>query len=96
MGYFNCKVGKEIVANPPEKVSKTDEFFLNLTKDNDLHIVNNHKKCIGTITRKQGKEESILDYILINANDRKGIESLKTDEERLWTRKERWNTNMLH
>ena len=86
MGDFNsCKVGKEIVANPSGKVSKAGEFFLNLTKDNDLHIVNNDKKCIGTITRKQGKEESILDYILINANDRKGIESLKIDEERLWT-----------
>merc|ERR1712113_595776 len=60
MGDFNCKIGESIKGNKPE-ISVGGRLLLNLTKNNNLQILNQSEKCTGLWTRCEGLSRSVLD-----------------------------------
>ena len=85
LGDFNCKIGKHIKANPSCEISKGGRLLLDMLKEKELYIVNESPKTVGTVTRCQDTDKSILDYMIIRDADIDGIVSMKIDEERIWT-----------
>ena len=83
MGDFNCKVGSYIRGNN-ETVTKGGRLLMKMTSNNDLDIVNTSEKTEGLWTRIQGKEMSVLDYVVVNKEVTHKINSLEIDEDRLY------------
>ena len=83
-GDFNAKVGETIQGNN-KVVSKSGKILLKTAVEADLSILNKSTKCQGKWTRIQGKEKSILDYILIFQDDEQYINHIEIDEEKMHT-----------
>ena len=80
-GDFNAKIGDAIPDNKKE-VTKSGKLLIKMALEQELSILNSHQKCDGKWTRIQGKEKSILDYIMVHMDDEKYISRLKIDEEK--------------
>ena len=78
MGDFNCKIGDKIEGNNDE-VTKGGIMLLEMCKNTGMGIVNSLKNCEGTWTRVQGKEKSIIDYVLVWEDDIPYINHMKID-----------------
>ena len=65
----NAKVGKDIIKNDPNEMSKNGQLLWDIVERRNLFIVNSSEKCKGLITRSRetiaGKEESIIDYVIV-------------------------------
>ena len=66
-------------------MSKSGKILLKTAVEADLSILNKSTKCQGKWTRIQGKEKSILDYILIFQDDEQYINHIEIDEEKMHT-----------
>ncbi len=80
MGDFNCKIGEEIKGNKPD-VTMGGRMLLKMEKQNNLTILNRSEKCKGLWTRVQGDSRSVLDYILINAENEGVFTEMLIDED---------------
>ena len=85
-GDFNAKVGDAIRDNKKE-ISKSGKLLIKMALEQELSILNSHKKCEGTWTRILGKQRSIIDYMMISKDDEKYISKVKIDEEKEHTPK---------
>ena len=84
LGDFNCKIGQN-VKNSNNIVSKYGENLIQVTKNENLKILNNNKNAKGTWTRIEGNCKSVIDYILISAENEKSITEVYIDEEKMIT-----------
>ena len=84
LGDFNCKIGQN-VKNSNNIVSKYGENLIQVTKKENLKILNNNKNAKGTWTRIEGNCKSVIDYILISAENEKSITEVYIDEEKMIT-----------
>ena len=91
IGDFNCKIGTYIEGNKAT-VTKGGRMLTNMAQCHNLEIVNATSKTDGLWTRVQGKENSVLDYVIVNKKTSEMVKSLQIDEERLygmyWTNQE--------
>ena len=81
LGDFNCKIGEHITGNTKE-VTKSGRNFLKMVKNNKLTIVNTMEKCEGVWTRAEGQSKSVLDYMLVDAEEEQAVKKLLIDEKR--------------
>ena len=81
MGDFNCKVGNIIQGND-DIVSKGGKILLKMVNKYNLCILNGEKCCKGKWTRIEGEEKSILDYIIINQEDKELYTDMYVDEDK--------------
>ena len=84
-GDFNGKIGDVIEGNKDVVTKKSGKLLKELVSTQDLKILNSSPKCEGKWTRIEGETKSILDYIIVNANDEEALQSMKVDEEKLYT-----------
>ena len=86
MGDMNCKIGKSLIKNNTDEVSKGGRVLLSLCKKMNLAVINGMECTTGLWTRKEwknGKEEkSVLDYILTKKEDIEVIKKLAVDENK--------------
>ena len=80
-GDFNCKVGDKIEGNTGT-VSKGGKKLLKMLEKEKMVMANASNKCKGKWTREENGKRSILDYILIEDDDEKYMESLVIDESK--------------
>ena len=84
VGDFNCRFGSRVKGNTDE-MSKGGKVLLNMVKKHNMKIVNTSEKCTGLWTRTDGKKKSLLDYILMNKEDRELVKQIIIDEGREFT-----------
>ena len=68
-----------------EQVSKGGRILIEMTKKQDLKILNASEKCQGKWTRTDGKKTSILDYVIMEKDDAELVTEMIIDEERSFT-----------
>ena len=78
---FNAKVGTVIPGNKDE-VSKSGPILMSMVLEQELAILNTSPKCEGKWTRRQGQEESVLEYAMVMQEDEKHLISIRIDEEK--------------
>ena len=88
VGDFNCKIGKTLDGNS-EELTKGGKMLNNLVLKQNLKILNSSRKCKGLWTREEGEKKSVLDYVLVDANDEELVKKITIDEEREITPKHR-------
>ena len=68
----NAKVGMKYIVGDPHETSPNGRLLLEMVKRQNLIIVNAMDICKGLITKeritKNGKEISVIDYILVRDN----------------------------
>ena len=84
----NSWLGKNHDENDPHDQNRNGKLFENFLQRNDnMNVLNFDRKCKGKITRsrtaKGRKEESIIDYILVNDLLLPYFKSMRIDEEKL-------------
>ena len=84
----NAKVGMKYITGDPHQTSPNGRLLLEIVERQRLIIVNAMEICKGVITReritKDGRETSVIDYILISENLSKFLIEACIDEERLY------------
>ena len=80
IGDFNGEIGDWISGNKLE-VTKSGKLLQKLITKNKLAVVNSMEVCSGRWTRKEGKPQSIIDYVLIGKEDESTIQYMDIDEE---------------
>ena len=82
----NAKLGKEIVRGDPNEMSSNGKILWEIMERQKCTIVNTTEKCSGSITRSRMKkniqEESVLDYVFVNALITPFINNMEIDEFR--------------
>ena len=86
VGDFNCKVGT-IVAGNTEEISKGGKLLKELIKNQNLRLLNTSKKCNGLWTRVEGEKKSVLDYMIVEAENEELVKGMWIDNEREYTPK---------
>ena len=85
----NAKVGMKYIVGDPHETSPNGRLLLEMVKRQNLIIVNAMDICKGVITReritKNGKEISVIDYILVSDNLSKYLIEACIDDERFYT-----------
>ena len=82
IGDFNAKIGEAVEGNKTQ-VTKGGRQLLKLANKENMAILNTVKeKGKGVWTRVQGKEESIIDYVLTDATSANTIKEMEIDEEK--------------
>ena len=82
LGDFNVKIGNYI-KNNKETITKGGRQLTRLVEKQNLCIVNGESnKCEGLWTREQGKEKSVIDYVITSKKDLNTIKTIKIDEEK--------------
>jgi exonuclease III len=81
MGDFNCKIGIDESSNNSE-ISKGGKFLLQMVRRNDMLVLNMNEKCKGKWTRRQGSEQSAIDFILMRHGDERYLESMVIDKDK--------------
>ena len=84
MGDLNCKIG-EIIKGNSVVVTKGGKLLLKIINKYKLKIVNAEKCCQGLWTRREGENESILDYIIVNEENIEVIENMIIDTNQMIT-----------
>ena len=82
----NAKLGYEILKGDPNQMSNNGKILWELVQRRDCTVVNTTEKCKGVITRSRmkgtTKEESVLDYVIVNALVWQHVESMEVDESK--------------
>ena len=82
----NAKLGCGIIEGDPNTMSSNGKILWDIIMRRECSILNGSDKCTGTITRsrmKSGvKEESILDYVIVNALAAPLVQSMIIDESK--------------
>ena len=82
----NAKLGKNIIEGDPHDMSNNGKLLWDIVQRRNCVVVNSTKKCHGSITRsrmKSGvKEESILDYVIVNPLIAPFVEEMNIDESK--------------
>ena len=85
----NAKLGRSIIADDPNEMSKNGELLIDFVMRNNLMICNASEKCQGTITRQRttvsGTEKSVLDYLIVCQDMYTLLDSVKIDDKRALT-----------
>ena len=79
MGDFNCKVGSCIPGNSDE-ITKGGRVMKKLMEKHSLVMLNSEKVCEGVWTRIEGEEKSVIDYVIVNEEDKELYKEMKIDE----------------
>ena len=80
IGDFNAKVGTAIQGNK-ETITKGARFLLKIIQKENMSLVNVDKHiCKGLWTREQGKEKSVIDYVMTNTEYLNSIKEMIIDE----------------
>ena len=53
-----------------------------MIKNQELTILNSSRKCVGKWTRIEGESKSILDYIIVDENEKDTLITMKIDEDK--------------
>lgn len=83
-GDFNCKIGDHIKGNE-KSISKFGKKLIKLITDNKISIINKSTVCEGLWTRTEGKNRSIIDYVLTSKEDEKHVYKMIIDENKNFT-----------
>ena len=86
VGDFNCKVGTAITGNT-EEITKGGKLLKELIKSHNLKLLNTSKKCTGLWTRMEGEKKSVLDYVIIDADNEDLVKKMVIDEDKEYTPK---------
>ena len=82
----NAKLGRDIIEKDPNPMSENGRILWGIVQRRNCYVVNATDKCNGTITRsrtrKGVKEESILDYMIVNQKIEPYIHSMNIDENK--------------
>ena len=81
VGDFNCKIGEKIPGND-EEISVSGKDFLKMIERNKLQVANTMEMCKGLWTREEGGSRSVLDYVIIDQEDKETILEMMVDEEK--------------
>ena len=80
----NAKLGQELIIGDPNKMSNNGRLLWEIMERRDCTVVNTTSMCHGVITRsrKKGKvrEESVLDYVIVNAIMLPYVDTMEIDE----------------
>ena len=80
----NAKLGNQIITGDPNSMSSNGKIFWDILQRRECTVVNATEKCEGCITRSRTKagikEESVLDYVFVNALVAPFINKMKIDE----------------
>ena len=80
IGDFNAKVGTAIQGNK-ETITKGERFLLKIVQKENMSLVNVDKHIFkGLWTREQGKEKSVIDYVMTNTEYLNSIKEMIIDE----------------
>ena len=82
----NAKLGKTIIQGDPHEMSSNGKLLWDIIQRRDCCVVNATEKCEGTITRSRikggTKEESVIDFVIINPQMIPYIEAMEIDESK--------------
>ena len=82
----NAKLGKDIIKGDPNEMSGNGQIFWDILERRNCTVVNTTPECSGCLTRcrtKAGKkEESVLDYVFVNALISPSINTMIIDESK--------------
>ena len=83
----NAKLGKNINNGDPHDISTNGKILWDIVNRRSCTVVNTTEKCKGAITRSRMKkgvrEESVLDYIIVNTLMVPLIEEMEIDESKI-------------
>ena len=82
----NAKLGKDIIKGDPHEMSSNGKLLWDIINRRNCTVVNTTEKCTGVITRsrmkKHVKEESVIDYIIVNPLMIPYLEEMNIDESK--------------
>ena len=82
----NAKLGNGIIKDDPNVMSENGKILWSIVERRDCIVVNATNKCHGIITRSRlrndRKEESILDYVVINQKVAPFLQGMYIDESK--------------
>ena len=82
----NAKLGREIIKGDPNSMSVNGRILWEIIQRQECTVVNATEMCHGTITRSRmkgaTKEESVLDYVIVNSLVLPFINKMFIDEEK--------------
>ena len=83
----NAKLGKDIIKDDPNQMSKNGRIMLDIAERQNLHIANASDVCAGTITRERVAEnhveKSVIDYIVVCEKMMQFLTEMTIDEQRI-------------
>ena len=86
----NAKVGADYIEGDPNVMSSNGELLIDFVERNNLIICNGTDLCKGLITRTRstvkGKEESVIDYVIVCQELFALLLEMKIDETNALTR----------
>ena len=82
----NAKLGKDIIKGDPHSMSGNGKMLWDIVVRRNCTVVNSTDKCKGVITRSrmknEKKEESVIDYIIVNSLIAPYLEEMQIDESK--------------
>ena len=83
----NSKLGPEWITGDPHNQTQNGRILAGILERHNLVVVNSlTDKCSGLITRRRitvnGREESIIDFVIVSDDLKEHVDSLTIDEER--------------
>ena len=82
IGDFNAKIGDRIQGNTAT-ITKGGRQLMKMVDKYEMKIVNENKEiCKGLWTREQGKEKSVIDYVITEEKYIERIKEVRIDEEK--------------
>ena len=82
LGGFNAKIGTTTKENK-ETVIKGGRQIIELVDKQDMVMLNEESEiCKGLWTREQGKDKSVIDYVITNKENLKKIRKMIIDENK--------------
>ena len=83
----NAKLGKNIIQGDPHDMSGNGKLLWDVIQRRNCCVVNATEKCKGTITRSRTKgkikEESVIDFVIVNQKIQPYIEEMEIDETKV-------------
>ena len=85
LGDFNCRVGTLIHGNE-DRVTKGGKYLLKMLEKTNTILANaENEKRRGLWTRIEGEKKSVIDYIIIDKEERACLKEMVIDEEKTYT-----------
>ena len=82
----NAKIGNNLINGDPNTMSENGRILWNIAEHRKCTIVNTSEACKGTITRSRTKkgrrEESVLDYVIVNQKVAPYVKEMIIDESK--------------
>ena len=82
----NAKLGKDIIKGDPHEMSSNGKLLWDIVQRRECTVVNTMDQCCGVITRSRMKgkvkEESILDFVIVNQTMVPFVEEMEIDESK--------------